>query len=50
MSSFKWLDSPWSAEVPVWPPATMRPFERFGPPDGPLEEDVPLPENGDAGA
>ena len=32
------------------PPATMRPFERFGPPEGPNEEDVPLPENGDAGA
>ena len=30
------------------PPATMRPFETFGPPDGPNEEDVPMPENGDA--
>ena len=30
------------------PPATMRPFERFGPPDSPSEEDVPLPANGDA--
>jgi F-type H+-transporting ATPase subunit epsilon len=27
------------------PPATMRPFETFGPPDSPHEEDVPLPDD-----
>jgi F-type H+-transporting ATPase subunit epsilon len=28
------------------PPATMRPFETFGPPEGPVDGDVPMPENG----
>jgi len=30
------------------PPATMRPFETFGPPEGPNDDDTPMPENGDA--
>jgi len=30
------------------PPATMRPFETFGPPEGPNDEDTPMPENGDS--
>jgi F-type H+-transporting ATPase subunit epsilon len=30
------------------PPAMMRPFESFGPPDPPAENEVPVPSNGDA--
>ena len=31
------------------PPATMRPFERFGPPPGPADEDIPSETTGDQG-
>jgi F-type H+-transporting ATPase subunit epsilon len=30
------------------PPATMRPFETWGPPEGPTEEDTPLPDDAQA--